>query len=117
MKKAIFSIILISLSHLMVMSQEAPQTVTLKQNTNEVKYKHSVGLSLFMLYNFTKESAEYYLLTYGYQLTNKDRIFAEFNTWMYEEPMRTYGNSKELYPGSVKAYGIGFGYQRFHWNP
>ena len=29
--------------------------------------------------------------------------------------MGTYGNSEELYPGFVRAFGVGVGYQRFHW--
>lgn len=93
-------------------------TLAFSQNqshTNEVKYRHSIGASLWMLYNFSEESADYYLLTYGYQLTAKDRIFAEYNTWKYEEPMGTYGDSEEFYPGYVRTHGIGFGYQRFHW--
>jgi len=82
---------------------------------NTVKYKHSVGSSLFMLGNFLEDSPDYVLLTYGYRLTKKDRIFAEFNTWRYSEPLGTYGKSEEFYPGFVRASGIGVGYQRFHW--
>jgi len=86
---------------------------TIENNT--VRYKHSLGASLFMLGNFLEDSPDYYLLTYGYQLTKKDRIFAEFNTWRYSEPLGTYGKSEEFYPGFVRASGIGVGYQRFHW--
>lgn len=68
-----------------------------------------------MLYNFSEESADYGLLTYGYQLTQKDRIFVEYNTWKYAEPMGTYGDSEKLYPGFVRTHGIGIGYQRFLW--
>ena len=62
-----------------------------------------------------EDPADYYLLTYGYQLTPKDRIFAEFNTWKFNEPLGTYDNSEEFYPGFVREFGIGFGYQRFLW--
>lgn len=82
---------------------------------NTIGYKHSLGSSFFMLGNLLEDSPDYYLLTYGYQLTKKDRIFAEFNTWRYSEPLGTYGKSEEFYPGFVRAYGIGVGYQRFHW--
>ena len=68
-----------------------------------------------MISNFFPESADYYLLTYGYQPTPKNRYFAEFNTWKYSEPIGTYGDSEENYPGYVRCYGLGFGYQRFHW--
>ena len=80
-----------------------------------VKYRHSIGASLFMVMNFFPDPADYYLFNYGYQLTQKDRIYVEFNTWKYSEPMGTYGNSEELYPGYVRAFGVGVGYQRFHW--
>ena len=80
-----------------------------------VKYRHSIGASLFMVMNFFPDPADYYLFNYGYQLSPKDRIFIEFNTWKYSEPKGTYGDSEELYPGFVRAYGIGLGYQRFLW--
>ena len=95
-------------------STEADQPST-DNGKKAVEYRHSIGASLFMLLNFSKESADYVLLTYGYQLTEKDRIFAEYNTWKYAEPMGTYENSKEFYPGYVRTHGIGFGYQRFLW--
>lgn len=85
------------------------------ETKNTIKYKHSIGSSLFMLGNLLDDSPEYYLLTYGYRLTKKDRIFVEFNTWKYYEPLGTYTKSKEVYPGSVRAFGVGVGYQRFHW--
>jgi hypothetical protein len=99
------------------MSQNTTQkdSTTKGSNKVEVKHRHSFGSSLFMLYNFTEESADYALFTYGYQLTNKDRIFVEYNTWKYAEPMGTYGHSKEFYPGFIRTHGIGLGYQRFHW--
>lgn len=86
-----------------------------EKQKQESTYKHSVGASLFMLYNFSSDPADYYLFTYGYQLTQKDRIFIEFNTWKYDEPLGTYGDSEELYPGYVRAFGVGAGYQRFFW--
>lgn len=80
-----------------------------------VKYRHSIGASLFMVTNFFPDPADYYLFNYGYQITQKDRIYVEFNTWKYSEPLGTYGNSEELYPGYVRAFGVGVGYQHFHW--
>ena len=82
---------------------------------NEVEFKHSIGASLFMILNFFPDPADYYLLTYGYRLKRKERIFVEFNTWKYSEPLGTYGNSNEHYPGFVRAFGLGVGYQRFLW--
>ncbi len=80
-----------------------------------IKHRNSIGASFFMLGNFLSDPPDYYLLTYGYRLTPKDRIFIEFNTWKYSEPLSTYGKSDVLYPGFVRAFGIGAGYQRFHW--
>lgn len=90
--------------------------LTFGQNENKpVEYKHSIGASFLMLSNFFPDPADYYLFTYGYQITRKDRIFVEFNTWKYDEPLGTYGDSEEFYPGYVRAFGIGAGYQRFFW--
>lgn len=81
----------------------------------EHQLKHSLGASFFMLGNFFSDSPDYYLLTYGNRLTKKSRVFVEFNTWKYAEPLGTYGKSKAFYPGYVRAFGIGTGYQRFYW--
>ena len=99
------------------LSQSLTQTdsTSAENKPQDPTYKHSIGASLFMLLNFFPEPADYYLLTYGYQPTQKSRVFAEFNTWKYYEPIGTYDNSEEMYPGYVRCYGIGFGYQRFHW--
>ncbi len=34
---------------------------------NEIKYKHSIGASFFMLGNLAPDPADYYLITYGYR--------------------------------------------------
>lgn len=117
MKKITLSLLVFVLSISMALSQNSVQSkqILKKSETEEVKYKHSLGASLWMLMNFTDDSADYFLLTYGYRLSKKDRIFIEYNTWKYGEPMGTYGDSEELYPGYVRTHGIGFGYQRFLW--
>lgn len=68
-----------------------------------------------MVANFFPESANYYQFNYGYQLTQKDIIIADLRTWKYSEPLGTYGNSDELYPGKVRANGVTIGYKRFLW--
>lgn len=85
------------------------------QKDNLIKNRHTLGSSFFMLGNFLSDSPDYYLLTYWYRLTKKDRFFVEFNTWKYSEPKGTYGKSKEFYPGYVRAFAVRLGYQRFHW--
>lgn len=86
-----------------------------QQPASTIEHRNTIGSSFFMLGNFLADSPDYYLLTYGYRLTQKDRVFAEFNTWKYAEPLGTYGKSEVLYPGYVRASGVGVGYQRFHW--
>jgi len=88
---------------------------TNEMEKSDVKYKQSIGTSLFLLGNFLEDSPDYFLLTYGYRLNKRDRIFVEFNTWKYAEPLGTYGKSEEFYPGFVRAWGLGLGYQRFVW--
>lgn len=85
------------------------------QQETQIKNRHSLGASFFMLGNFLDDSPDYYLLTYGYRLNKKNRLFVEFNTWKYAEPLGTYSKSEEFYPGYVRSFGLGIGYQRFHW--
>ncbi len=117
MKKFNLTILAIVLFTVLAFSQNntKPDSVTYKIEKKGVTYRHSIGASLWMIANFFPDPGDYYLLTYGYQLTKKDRVFAEFNTWKYAEPMGTYGDSEEFYPGFVRTFGIGLGYLRFHW--
>lgn len=80
----------------------------------DVKMRHSVGSTLFLLGNIG-DSVRFMQLNYGYRLSPKDNIIVEAITWTYYEPLGTYLKSKEYYPGKVKAIGIGLGYQRFLW--
>jgi hypothetical protein len=97
-------------------SQNKPSQDTLSSHTeNQIKHRHTLGSSFFMLGNFLEDSPDYYLLNYGFRLTKKSRIFVEFNTWRYSEPLGTYPNSEKLYPGFVRAFGLGLGYQYFFW--
>ena len=76
--------------------------------------RQSIGSSLFLFGNIN-DSVNFFQLNYGYRLTPKDNLIAEAITWTYYEPLGMYGSSDEFYPGKVKAYGIGLGYQRFLW--
>ncbi len=86
-----------------------------QSRNDEIKYPNSFGGSVFMILNIFPDPADYYQLNYGIQFTNKDHFIVEAITWKYNEPLGTYGNSEELYPGKVRAYGIGIGYKRFLW--
>ena len=117
MKLKLNFLIILMLAGTLVFGQNNSPSDSLSSQKEKhlVKYRHSIGASLFMVMNFFPDPADYYLFQYGYQLSPKDRIFIEFNTWKYSEPKGTYGDSEELYPGFVRAFGVGFGYQRFHW--
>lgn len=116
MKLKITLLLFLLLSMSFVFGQNDLATKPVQSETeNHIKNRHSFGSSVFMLGNFLEDSPDYYLLTYGYRLNKNDRIFAEFNTWKYAEPLGTYSKSEEFYPGFVRAFGMGFGYQRFHW--
>ncbi len=116
MKKLSLTLFTCTLFALGAFCQQLPKRATSSATEQPtVKYRHSLGLSAFMLGNFLPDSPDYYLLTYGYRLTKKDRVFVEFNTWKYAEPLGTYGYSAQFYPGFVRAFGVGVGYQRFHW--
>ena len=90
------------------------ESVIVQTVKQDIKYRHFIGSSLFLFGNIG-DSVNFIQLNYGYQLTQKDIIIAEAIMWTYYEPLGTYGSSEEFYPGKVKAYGLGLGYQRFLW--
>ena len=114
MKAKLLILLILTISLVFGQSKSSKKNL-LPNKEGLIEHRHSLGSSFFILGNFLDDSPEYYLLTYGYQLTKKDRIFTEFNTWKYAEPLGTYVKSEEFYPGFVRAWGIGFGYQRLHW--
>jgi hypothetical protein len=116
MKKFISTTVFFILCITLAFSQDFTQTdpVSIQTQKQEINRRHSVGSSLFLLGNLG-DSVHFIQLNYGYQLSQKDFIIAEAITWTYYEPLGTYMHSKEFYPGKVRAYGIGLGYQRFLW--
>ncbi len=80
--------------------------------------RHSIGSSVFLLGNLdTEEPPQYFQLNYSYYLTPKDAIIAEAITWAYYHPLgkQYWDSSDDAYPGKARSFGVGFGYQRFHW--
>ena len=78
--------------------------------------KHQVGSTIFLLGNLAPgDPPNFFQLNYGYKLSPRDILFVEAITWTYYEPLGTYGESDGLYPGKVRAMGIGAGLQRFLW--
>lgn len=93
-----------------------PDLVSAQTEKKSDSRRHSIGSTLFLLGNFAPgDPPNFFQLNYGYMLTPKDSINIEAITWTYYEPLGTYGSSNESYPGKVRSYGIGLGYQRFHW--
>jgi hypothetical protein len=120
MKKLFLTTSLIAFFALNNFSQALSQTdsVSNKPVNQELKYRHSIGSSLFMLGNFATENPPcFYQLNYGFHFARKDFFLAEAITWTYYGPLglETYGPTEQLYPGKVRAYGIGLGYQRLIW--
>jgi len=110
--------IMIIISSPFALGQESIDTASMSQTGkfDSMSRRHSIGSSLFLLGNFAPGNPpNYFQLNYGYQFNLIDFLVVEAITWMYYEPLGTYGSSKELYPGKVRAYGLGAGYQRFHW--
>ncbi len=107
-------ILSITLSFSQVFAQTDFKSIQIeKQNINR---QHSIGSSLFLLGNLAPgDSPNFFQLNYGYQFTPKDIIIVEALTWTYYEPLGTYGSSDKHYPGKIRAYGIGVGYQHFFW--
>jgi len=111
---------------IMIITPAVSQDITKKVSASdqavntEMEARHSIGSTVFMLGNFLPEPPQFYQLNYGYKLTEKDLIIVEAITWTYKTPLGIpYGPSfdspDEEYPGKIRAYGIGIGYQRFHW--
>jgi hypothetical protein len=116
MKKSISTTLLIVMFTTLAFSQNSVKTDSLLVQTEkqDIKLRHFIGSTLFLLGNIG-DSVNFIQLNYGYKLTPKDFIIAEAITWTYYESLGTYGSSESFYPGKVKAYGLGLGYQRFLW--
>jgi len=111
MKNLILTILICAVFATMTFGQMSIQT-----EIPETYKRHFIGSSLWSVYDkFAPDPSGFYQLSYGYHYTPKDVFMIEAITWGYSEPLGTYENSKEEYPGKVRAYGIGVGYQRFLW--
>ena len=118
MKKFSLTILVVTLLTTTSFSQSLAQgdEVSAQTKNKDIIRRHSIGSSLFLLGNFASGDPVYFFqLNYGYRVTPKDNLICEAITWTYYEPLGTYGSSEKLYPGKVRAYGVGFGYQRFLW--
>ena len=124
MKKVILTTAIIAMFTTMSLSQEFAQAnqelnptdfFEVQNEKQKVDRPHTIGSSLWVLANAFDDPDYFYKLSYGYQFTEKDNIIVEASTWTYDEPLGEYGSADQFYPGDVKAFGIGFAYQRFLW--
>jgi hypothetical protein len=84
--------------------------------------RHSIGSSLFMLYNLIpiEESPSFFQLNYNYRATEKDVFSLEAITWKYYAPLGipwgpAMSAPENQYPGSARGFGLGAVYKRFIW--
>ena len=81
-----------------------------------------VETSVWMIANLLPDPPDFYQLSLGYQLDGRNSIFLNGITWTYPAPTGIpmwdpeFGSPDEEYPGYVRAFGLGVGYQRFIWN-
>ncbi len=96
-------------------------SVTLAQTgtRDTVRYNHYAGTSLWSLRNLFPNGGDFYELDYGHRLSKKEFLVARAITWKYDAPLGIPFGSPDLgsdsvkYPGYVRAWGLGAGYQHF----
>ena len=85
-----------------------------------VERPYILETSAFMAMNLMPDSADFYELSFGYRPDKKNTFFLHGITWKYTQPLGIpYGAKKYAtefdYPGFVRDFGLGLGYQRFFW--
>jgi hypothetical protein len=77
--------------------------------------------SAWMIANLLPDPGDFYQLCLGYRLDEKSSLFLNGITWRYGAPLGiamydpSFESPDEDYPGYVRAFGLGLGYQRFVW--
>jgi len=77
--------------------------------------------SVWMIANMLPDPPDFYQLNFGYRLDEKSVLHLNGITWKYWAPTGIpmydpqFGSPDEEYPGYVRAFGLGAGYQRFMW--
>jgi hypothetical protein len=81
----------------------------------------SFETSAWMIANLLPDSPDFYQLCLGYQLDAKNVLLLNAITWKYPAPLGIpmwdprFDAPDQEYPGYVRAFGLGLGYQRFLW--
>ncbi len=84
------------------------------------EHPFSISTSIWSIANFFEDPADFYQLTFGFDIDENNTIYLNGLTWKYNESIGIpYGPSfesdEESYPGYVRSIGIGIGYQRSLW--
>lgn len=80
-----------------------------------------IETSAWMVMNLTPDSPDFYQLCLGYELDEKNTLFLNGITWIYRQPLGIpmwdpkFDTPEAAYPGYVRGFGLGLGYQRFLW--
>ena len=80
-----------------------------------------VETSAWMIANLLPDPPDFYQLCLGYRLDEKNTLILNGITWKYPAPLGIpmwdpgFDSPDEEYPGYVRAFGLGIGYQRFMW--
>jgi len=90
------------------------------EEKDTVERPYILETSAFMAMNLMPDSADFYELSFGYRPDKKNTFFLHGITWKYTQPLGIpYGAKKYAtefdYPGFVRDFGLGLGYQRFFW--
>jgi hypothetical protein len=83
--------------------------------------RFSLETSAWIVMNLLPDSGDFYQLTFGYRPDAKNAFFLNGITWKYRAPIAIpmtdpeFEDSSQDYPGYVRAFGLGLGYQRSIW--
>jgi len=82
--------------------------------------RRSFETSAWMAMNLMPDPGDFYQLTLGYWPDDKNAFFLNGITWKYDAPIGIplgpdYDDPDQDYPGYVRAFGLGVGYQRMLW--
>lgn len=113
-RSALVSALIFSLSGFLGFPLAAEETVS-------DSFPCMVETSVWMIANLMPEPPYFYQFSFGYQLDDKNSLFLNGLTWTYPAPTGIpmwdpqFESPDEEYPGYVRAFGLGIGYQRFVW--
>lgn len=91
------------------------------EETASDNYPCMIETSIWMIANLLPDPPDFYQLSLGYQLDDKNSIFLNGITWKYPAPIGipmwdpAFESPAVEYPGYVRAFGLGIGFQRFVW--